>query len=64
MIAIRHPSTSDAVAEFFAVTGNGPNLVAWIEPYIARLQREKRWTARDLEEIRRAILKWMDDSND
>ena len=51
MIAIKHPSTSDAVVEFFAIAGTGPNLDAWIEPYIARLRREEIWTPRELQEI-------------
>jgi hypothetical protein len=64
MIAIRHPSTSDAVADFFAIVGESPNVQAWLEPYISRLQREKIWSPAELAEIRRAITKWLDDASD
>ena len=64
MIAIKHPSTCDAVAEFFSIAGQSPNIQAWIEPYIARLRREEVWTSKELQEIRRAICKWIEDASD
>jgi len=56
--AARAKSTSDAVAAFFAVQTKQP--LAWLETYMQNLAREQIWTAEQLTEIRRAILKWME----
>jgi hypothetical protein len=52
-------STSDAVAEFFAEPM--PKPLARLEAYMESLAREQVWTAEQLTEIRRAILKWMEE---
>jgi hypothetical protein len=52
-------STSDAVAAFFAVQVPPP--LARLETYMENLAREQLWTPEQLTEIRRAILKWMEE---
>ena len=54
------PSTSDAVAAFFRLTGNAYSQ-AWLDSYMESLARERKWTDAQLREIRRTILKWMEE---